>query len=1003
MSFFVNNNEEEEKEESSSGNGFAVITGIFSVLFAPVTVVTVAIFLLFMRGLRWKPSVTIFPLAFVFLLMYMFSSNALSTLNGFSLAEINENWTSLLMVYIYGCVMIGIITGFIYVLFKAWDLRRYPEYKYISGWAYDFEYVPTPLEKLRKKRNIKALKSGALFDYEKAPIGVIDAPVKSDDLERTVDVKNANKASIVYRYYSEAMAHTLITGKTGSGKALHISTKIRTKEHGLTTVGQVRVGDTLYDENGNHTTLLAIYKPMTPDHYEIIFENGEIVKCCGDHLWNIGDVEEEHTFPTRYLYEHFNRKVPFRISHSIDEIRRKHKIIGIREIHDNPNDYICFTVDSPSKLFLITESNIPTHNTVTMLSLIQNDVLSGHPVCVIDFKKSPDLIYFLSKWAKENGREFYHFVSGKPGTYKNPNQKDQATYDPLSTGGATSKADMILNLRSWDSASEVFKKRTQDVLQSLFFLLERTPREAVPGIDWDSGGLAQFVSALDLNNFRKMIEYMSKDMTKGNLSAGDIRRYNTLVELYKELSAKTKSDLKAQIVELLSIARTLIVSNYGDWLATGASPYHIDLMKIATSQDGPVVLFSFNQQEEPEFAKYIGSIVMSDLSRVSALKNAKGDTTKFGVYIDEFQTLDPKTVKDNLEKARSSKMYITLSLQSIDQIVSSVETGDGNAMANAIIDTCSNFIFHDGSGYDTAEKMSKIIGKSNKYVYRTTSNTRPGIISRLVTVDNAMVSKDIQEDWLVPPSEFQSLESPTSTNGYKATAYIVNKASDDNRFKRSGGALARKVHVVVASETANGIPPEFKKAIYIEPGKNFEKLQTEVLRDMQDSGIRLEASIDSSNDDGGWTITDVEEEQDLLPGITSSPKLEERVPVEETIAKEETKTMGKENLNSKKESVKGKTMNSLPSLNEELSNKTQNFNEVKLPSITLPTINDVSASSQSSKTKENFDIQSEKQVNVTKNKPNSDIEVRNKKTSESPLDVFNQLKNQKKTQKEKRK
>ncbi|MFS8541206.1 MAG: TraG/TraD/VirD4 family protein, partial [Tissierellales bacterium] len=131
---------------------------------------------------------------------------------------------------------------------------------------------------------------------------------------------------------------------------------------------------------------------------------------------------------------------------------------------------------------------------------------------------------------------------------------------------------------------------------------------------------------------------------------------------------------------------------------------------------------------------------MSDLSRVSALKNAKGDTTHFGVYIDEFQTLDPGTVKDNLEKARSSKMYITLSLQSIDQIVSAVESGDGEAMANAIIDTCANFIFHDGSGYDTAEKMSKIIGKSDRYIYRTTSNERPGILSRLVSIDKAMVS-----------------------------------------------------------------------------------------------------------------------------------------------------------------------------------------------------------------------------------------------------------------------
>lgn len=847
-----------EEEENNHSRGFLSVGKIiFFFMFAPIIIVSVSIFLLFMRGLKWKPLVTALPLSFFFLILYVFSSNALNGLSNISFGTLKEDWPLLIFSYLYISTMIGIIIGFIYILFKAWDLRRYPEYKYISGWAYGFEYVPTPLEKMRKKKNIKALKEGSLFDYEKAPIGVIDAPVKADDLERTSDIKNANKASVVYRHYSEAMAHTLITGKTGSGKALHIDTPIKTKEAGLTTVGEVEVGDTLYDEFGNHTELLAIYKPMTPDHYEIYFEEGVIIKCCGDHLWNIGDVEKGNTFSTRQLFKNFTVNVPYRISHSIDGERLNHKIILMKKIEDSPEDYVCFTVDSPSRLFLVTEANIPTHNTVTMLSLVQNDILAGHPICLIDFKKSPDLIYFLSKWAKENGREFYHFVSGKPGTYKNPNKDNQATYDPLSTGGATSKADMILNLRSWDSASEVFKKRTQDVLQSLFFLLERTPKELVPGIEWNNGGLAQFVSALDLDNFRKMIEVMSKDMTAKRLSEGDIRRYNTLVELYKELSAKTKSDLKAQITELLSIARTLIVSNYGDWLATGASDYHIDLMEIATSQDAPVVLFSFNQQEEPEFAKYIGSIVMSDLSRVSALKNAKGDTTKFGVYIDEFQTLDPRTVKDNLEKARSSKMYITLSLQSIDQIVSSVETGDGTAMANAIIDTCSNFIFHDGSGYDTAEKMSKIIGKSNMYVYRTASKTRPGMISRLMTVDNATVSKDIQEDWLVPPSEFQSLESPTDTNGYKATAYVVNKASDDSRFKRSGGALARKIHVVVAEETARGIPPEFKKAIYVEQGSqkglnSFAQIQREVNHDYT-----------PNLEDGDWAIEDIEEMEEL--------------------------------------------------------------------------------------------------------------------------------------------
>lgn len=863
------------EEEQDSGSSWKVMLILLGVLFGVSYLTSVLVFFVFLRTLKWRPRVTIIPVAIFALMFGLLFLNSIGNLS--SLGE-QDNWNALINSYLYFSLFLGSMLGYGLIIYKVLELKRHPEYVYIRGWAYGFKYAPTPFDKFRKRRNIKALKEGNEFDYEKAPIGVIEEPVRHGDLEGTVDDKNADKASIVYRYYTEAMAHTLITGKTGSGKALHVDTELRTKEKGWITVGEAEVGDTLYDERGNHTTLLAIYQPMTPDHYEITFDNGEKVKCCGDHLWNIGDVDDGATLSTRDLLSNYSSDTEYFIKHYIDGIPIAHKILRIRRIQDAPEDYVCFTVDSDSKLFLITRQYIPTHNTVTMLSLIQNDILAGNPVCVVDFKKSPDFIYFLSKWAQENGREFYHFLSGKPGSYKNPYHSSQSTYDPLSTGSPTAKADMILNLRTWDTASEVFKKRTQDVLVSLFYLLDRTPRNLVPGIEWENGGLAQFVSALDLNNFKKMIELMAIEKQAGRLSPGDARRYSTLVDLYKELSAKTKSDLKAQIVELLSIARTLIVSNYGDWLAKGTSTSHINLMDIATSDKGPIVLFSFNQQEEPEFAKYIGSIVMSDLSRVSALKNAKGDRTEFGVYIDEFQTLDPGTVKDNLEKARSSRMYITLSLQSLDQIISSA-ANQGEAMANSIIDTCANFIFHDGSGYDTAEKMSKIIGKSKRYVYKTTTAGNNRLINyRVMTVDKAMVNKDIIEDWLIPPSEFQSLESPAKSNNYKATAYVINKSADDDRFVRQGGALARKIHVVVDEQTAIGVPIEFKKEIFVETTvQDFTALQAQQLEVVEEPSIH----------EGDWVIEDVEDAED-----TKQTNQYSILPTNEEIA-EEPKEMPK--------------------------------------------------------------------------------------------------------------
>ena len=467
-------NYDEDRQEYEGGvsagtNPFSIIQGLgllVGLILAPAAVIAVLIFLIFMRWLKWKPSVTFFPLAITFIILCFFSANAIENVKAITLSGISEDWKVLALSYSYVSIMAGIVFGYIYILHKALDLKRYPEYRHITGWAYGFKYKPSPLDNWRKKRNIDSLRNGNEFDYKKAPIGVLDAPVVKDDLEGTLDIKNANRAAISYRYYSEAMAHTLITGKTGSGKALHISTPILIKEKGWTTVGEAEIGDTLYDENGNHTTLLNTFYPMTEDHYEITFYNGEKVKACGDHLWNIGYVEEGNTVNTRDLF--MNYREGMFISHVIDGERKKHFIARILPLrNEDPGEYVCFTVDSPSKLFLITKSLIPTHNTVTMLSLIQNDILVGNPVCVIDFKKSPDLIYFLSKWAKENNREFYHFVSGKPGTYKNPYKDDQSTYDPLSTGGATAKADMILNLRTWDTASEVFKKRTQDVLQSL--------------------------------------------------------------------------------------------------------------------------------------------------------------------------------------------------------------------------------------------------------------------------------------------------------------------------------------------------------------------------------------------------------------------------------------------------------------------------------------------------------------------------------------------------------
>ena len=70
-----------------------------------------------------------------------------------------------------------------------------------------------------------------------------------------------------------------------SGKALTLDTPILTP-NGFKLMGDLNVGDIIYGPDGKKTNIKFITETMY-DHklYEVIFENGEIIKCDADHLW----------------------------------------------------------------------------------------------------------------------------------------------------------------------------------------------------------------------------------------------------------------------------------------------------------------------------------------------------------------------------------------------------------------------------------------------------------------------------------------------------------------------------------------------------------------------------------------------------------------------------------------------------------------------------------------------------------------------------------------------
>lgn len=811
--------DDEHTEHSRHGRGFGDKAGLFILKMIGIIFVLPAMavgwlqfYLLFMKG-KFRLSVTSIILAIEMLILIPI----LTLSNPFALIkEALTSWDirGMIVPYLAICLITGVVGSYIVIAIKVFQFKTNPSQLEMDGWSYRFTYRDTPWETAKRKYLKKAMIEGQYYGDEESPIGILQEPTQMqvaqiDDSKLSLV---SNKARVISRSYEDAMKHSVVTGETGSGKALHVATVIPTPS-GNRTVGDLKVGEIIYDENKEPTTILAKFQPMTEDHYELSFNKGtEFVKACGDHLWEVVIDGKAVIKNTRELVE------VYADVHVEGLNGLKHRIDNISEIDDNKEDYYCFTVDSKSSLFMCTESFIPTHNTVTLLSLIYNDIQNGYPVCVVDFKKSPDVLYFLSKWAKEYGREFYYFSGGDSSDRGNQFYGEKATYDPFASGEQNARADVVLNLRQWDSSSDVYRSRTEAILIALFFALLNANKEDVPNVPWDKGALHQIIASMELPVMYDLIASLEKDRiarqgTRDAISETDADRIKTLQNIYESLKSNTSDGkaLREQIEGIKLICNKLTMSSYGSWLSKGMSSKHIDLLKIATSNQGPIVLFGLSPMEEQDFAKSMGSIIMSDLKRTAHTKNEMHNKIPFGVYIDEFQTIDPSDVTDLLEKSRSAKFFCTIASQSLEQIVVASKD-NGEATLKSVLDTCGNYIFHSGAKQDSAERMAKVLGQTERIVRTITTATNSKVLSlNLLNQRRGRTNKSIMHDWIISPSKFQNLSSPSAANGFKSEAYVITKVEDDQGVYTGLGA--QRVQIIAQREITDGIPKEFLQFI----------------------------------------------------------------------------------------------------------------------------------------------------------------------------------------------
>ena len=94
------------------------------------------------------------------------------------------------------------------------------------------------------------------------------------------------------------LCNVMLLAEAGSGKAFDNSTLIPVyDDRGYVPIGQLQVGDKVFDENGKPVDILGVYPQGKKKAFKITFADGSSLICNDEHLWNV-----------RTRYQHYENK-----------------------------------------------------------------------------------------------------------------------------------------------------------------------------------------------------------------------------------------------------------------------------------------------------------------------------------------------------------------------------------------------------------------------------------------------------------------------------------------------------------------------------------------------------------------------------------------------------------------------------------------------------------------------------------------------------------------------
>lgn len=141
---------------------------------------------------------------------------------------------------------------------------------------------------------------------------------------------------------------------------MELDTPVYSKE-GKKTIGDLKIGDLIYDENNELTEIIHLNPIIFEQIYEVEFDDGEIIKCNAEHLWCVCNSKDSlfNIVETKELYNYLNNSIGNIIT--IPDLDGTKNIIKITKTNEK-KAMRCITVSNDTGLFLCGENKTITHN-----------------------------------------------------------------------------------------------------------------------------------------------------------------------------------------------------------------------------------------------------------------------------------------------------------------------------------------------------------------------------------------------------------------------------------------------------------------------------------------------------------------------------------------------------------------------------------------------------------------------------------------------------------------